>query len=155
VLFPTHLVAAGLLSRVSRLSLLWLVVGAAVPDIVDKPLGTLGVTALYHSVGHSLLLGIVMLPVALWGRAGLAVAAGWASHLTLDALHVVINGRPADALFLSWPLVTPPDPLAIPPGSFVWYYLGSPSFYLELVIWGVLAGLLIRAGVRAGRTTAN
>ncbi len=149
MLFPTHLVAAGLLSRVGRLSPLWLVVGAAVPDVVDKPLGLLGVTALFHSIGHSGLVVVVLLPLALSGRAGLAVATGWASHLTLDAVHVIVNGRPADALFLFWPVVTPPDPPAIPPGSFFWYYLGTPSFYLEALIWGVLAVVLVRAGVHA------
>ncbi|MFC7057814.1 metal-dependent hydrolase [Halovenus salina] len=110
MLFPTHLAAAGLLSRLIGRSPLWLVVGAAVPDVVDKPLGTVGVTALFHSVGHSALLAVVMVPIALSGRRGLAVAIGWASHLALDAGHVVVNGRPADALFLCWPVVEPPDP---------------------------------------------
>jgi hypothetical protein len=124
-------------------------VGAAIPDIVDKPLGMVGLTTLFHSIGHSVLLAVVLGPVVLLGRAGLAVATGWASHLTLDAVHVIINGRPADALFLCWPMVRPPDPLAIPPGSFVWYYLGSRSFYLEVLIWGVLAVSLVRIALRA------
>ena len=153
MLFPTHLVAAGLFSRVTRLSPLWLVVGAAIPDVVDKPLGTLGVTTLFHSVGHSLVLVAVMVPLALWRREGLAVATGWASHLALDALHVVVNGRPEDALFLLWPLVLPPDPLGIPPGEFFWYYLGSPSFYLELLIWGTLAVVLARIWLGQNRVT--
>ena len=155
MLFPTHLVAAGLLGRVTRLSALWLVVGAAVPDIVDKPLGMLGVTALFHSVGHSALLAIVMVPLALSGRAGVAVTTGWLSHLVLDALHVVVNGRPADVLFLFWPVVTPPEPLAIPPGSFFWYYIGSLAFFLELVIWGVLGVVLVRFAVQGRQTGEN
>ena len=68
---------------------------------------------------------------------------------------VVVNGRPADALFLLWPMVQPPDPLAIPPGSFFWYYLGSRSFYLEVVIWALLAVVLVRAGVRASQARAR
>jgi len=155
VLFPTHLVAAGLLSRALRLSPLWLVAGAAVPDVVDKPLGMLGVTTLFHSVGHSAFLAVVVLPVALSGRSGLAVATGWASHLALDAVHVIVNGRPADALFLCWPVVNPPDPLAIPPGSFFWYYLGSVSFYLEVLVWGGLVAVLIRARLRGQWAGAN
>jgi len=143
VLFPTHLVAAVLLSRVTRLSPRWLVVGAALPDVVDKPLGLLGVVNLYHSVGHSGLLVVLLIPVALSGRAGLAAAVGWASHLLLDVLHVVVNGRPGDALFLGWPLTGPSDPLAIPPGSFVWYYLGTPSFYLDVLLWVILAAILV------------
>lgn len=149
MLFPTHLVAAALLSRVSTLSPLWLVAGAALPDAVDKPLGLLGVTALFHSIGHSGLLVLLVLPLALWSRAGLATAVGWASHLALDTLHVVVNGRPADAAFLLWPVVTRSDPLAIPPGSFFWYYLGSRSFYLEVAIWALAGVVLVRA-VRQG-----
>lgn len=152
MLFPTHLVAAGLLSRVVRLSPLWLVVGAVVPDVVDKPLGMLGVTTLFHAVGHAGLLAVVLVPVALSGRSGLAVATGWLSHLCLDAVHVVVNGRPADALFLFWPVVSPPDPPAIPPGSFFWHYLGTPSFYLELLIWGLSVTVVVRAGLEQERT---
>jgi len=135
MLFPTHLLAAAVLGWASRLSPLWLVVGTALPDVIDKPLATLGVVDLYHSVGHSALLLVVAVPVALAGRAGLALAVGWALHLLLDAVHVVLNGRPGDAVFLAWPLAVPADPLALPPGSFFVYYLGSPSFYLEAAFW--------------------
>ena len=155
MLFPTHLVAAWLLSGVVRLSPLWLVVGAALPDVIDKPLGLLGMTALFHSVGHSGLFVVVLIPVALSGRAGLAVATGWVSHLAVDAVHVIVNGRPADALFLFWPVVSRPDPLAIPPGSFFWYYVGTRSFYLELLIWGVVLVVLARAGGRARQASAR
>ena len=155
MLFLTHLGAAVLLSRVWRLSPAWLVVGAAVPDLVDKPLATIGATTLFHSIGHSLILAVVVVPVMLSGRAGLAVGAGWLSHLLLDAGHVVVNGRPSDALFLFWPAVVPPNPLAIPPGSFFWYYLGSPSFYLEGIVWLALAVVAVRHGPRALATGAR
>jgi hypothetical protein len=144
MLFPTHLLAAALVGRASRLSPLWLVVGTAVPDIVDKPLATVGVTSLFHTVGHSALLLVVVVPVALSGRAGLSAAVGWALHLCLDAAHVVVNGRPGDALFLLWPAVVPADPLALPPGSFVRYYLWSPSFFLEVGLWLAAIGLVVR-----------
>lgn len=145
MLFPTHLLAGALLGRATRLPVLPAVVGAALPDLVDKPLGALGVTTLYHSVGHSALLLPVAVVVALTGRRGLALAAGWAAHLGLDALHVVLNGRASDALFLGWPLVVPPSPPKIPPGSFFLFYAGSPAFVLELLLWaGVLAALARR-----------
>ena len=167
MLFPTHLVVAvglgvgyRLYARRSTspatpsqlgLSIGWLVVGAALPDLVDKPLGMAGVTELYHSVGHSALVLPVMVVVALADRRGvalasgrgLALAVGWGSHLFLDALHVVINGRPSDALFLGWPVVSPPNPPAIPPGEFFWYYLGSLSFYLEVLLWLAVGGLVV------------
>jgi len=143
VLFPTHLLAAALVGRASRLSPLWLVVGTAVPDVLDKPLGMLGVTALYHSVGHSALFALVAVPVALSGRAGRAAAVGWALHLLLDAVHVVVNGRPGHAVFLLWPAVLPTDPLALPPGSFFQYYLWTPSFLLEVGLWLVAVAALL------------
>lgn len=151
MLFPTHLVAAALVSRVSGLSALWLVVGAAVPDVVDKPLAMVGLVDLYHSVGHSALLVVVAVPVALASRAGLAAAVGWASHLGLDALHIVINGRPGDVLFLGWPLTVPSDPLALPPGSFFLYYVGTPSFFLEVLLW-VTLGVVLLNRRRTGRS---
>ncbi|MFB6300759.1 MAG: metal-dependent hydrolase [Halobacteriales archaeon] len=150
MLFATHLVAAVLLGRWSRLSPIWLVIGAAIPDVVDKPLAMLGVTELYHSIGHSGLLIIVAIPVALAGRTGRTIVIGWVSHLLLDAFHIVINGRPGDALFLVWPLAMPTDPLRLPPGEFFWYYLWTPSFVIELLIWGVLVATLLRDR-RAGR----
>lgn len=145
MLFPTHLVAAVLLGRGTRLPTAWLLVGAAIPDLVDKPLAMLGVVDLYHTVGHSALLAVLAVPVAYYSRDGFALAVGWGSHLLLDALHVVVNGRPTDALFLVWPLAVPPTPLALPPVAFVRYYLWSPVFFLEIGIWLAFAAVLLRS----------
>ena len=147
MLFPTHLLSAAVLGKLSRLSVVWLVVGTALPDLVDKPLATLGVTSLFHSVGHSALLAAVAVPLVLSGRtglserAGLSAVVGWLLHLALDAFHVIINGRPGDAVFLLWPVAVPTDPLGLPPGSFVRYYLWSPSFFLEVAFWVGVLGL--------------
>jgi hypothetical protein len=154
VLFVTHLVVAALLGRWSRLAPLWLVVGATIPDAVDKPLAMAGVVDLYHTVGHTALLLPLAVVVAVTGRTGLAVAVGWGSHLFLDALHIVINGRPSDALFLGWPLVVPPTPLAIPPGEFMFYYLWSPSFFLECLIW-LVAVVVVAGELRARRSSGS
>jgi hypothetical protein len=150
VLFPTHLVAAALLGRRVRLSTGWLVVGAALPDVIDKPLAMIGLVDLFHTVGHSALLGVVCVPLAIRHRPGLTVAVGWASHLLLDGVHVVVNGRPADALFLVWPLAVPPDPLALGIVPFVWQYLWTPSFFLESLVWAAFVTVLLSA--RAGRS---
>ena len=144
MLFVTHLAAAVLVGRVSRLSTPWLVVGAAVPDLVDKPLATLGVVELFHSIGHSVLLAPLLFAVALCSRAGAASAVGWASHILLDIVHVVVNGRPGHALAFLWPVAESADPLGIPPGEFFWYYLGTPSFYLEIGIWIALTAVWFR-----------
>lgn len=144
VLFPTHLVAGAVLGAYTRLSVAWLVVGAALPDLLDKPLATLGVTTLYHAVGHSALFGVVVLAAAFVDRAAVAVAVGWVSHVLLDAAHVVVNGRPLDALFLLWPVAVPPAPLALAPIPFVQQYLWSPSFLLEVGIWLGAGVVLVR-----------
>lgn len=149
--FLTHLVVAALLGRWSRLSVPWLVVGATLPDAVDKPLGVVGVVDLYHTVGHTALLAPLAVAVALADPRGRALATGWASHLLLDAFHIVINGRAGDALFLGWPLVVPPNPLALAPGAFFRYYLWSPSFVLECGFW-LLLGVGALRTVRSDRT---
>jgi len=170
VLFATHLlVAAGLgwlsghprLRRYSGdsppLSVWWLVAGAALPDVVDKPLGALGVFDVYQSVGHSALLVplAVVVTVAARHRHGLAVAIGWGSHLALDALHMVANGRAGDAAFLAWPLLTRSDPLAIPPGEFALFYVGTPSFFLEAALWLAAVAVALRSRFAAGRDREN
>jgi len=145
VLFATHLVIAWLLARARGLSVVAPVLGAALPDLVDKPLASAGVVDLFHTVGHTALLAPLFLLLALRGGRWLALAVGWVSHLAADALHIVVNGRPTDAFFLGWPLVEPPTPLAIPPGEFVWYYLWSRSFFIEVGIWLVAAWVVSRA----------
>ncbi|RJT07136.1 metal-dependent hydrolase [Halococcus sp. IIIV-5B] len=151
MLFVTHLAAAALLGRFTRLPAVWVVVGAALPDVVDKPLAWLGLVEPFHSIAHTALLLPVACLIALSSRRGAAVALGWGSHLALDALHIVLNGRPDDALFLGWPVVSPTDPLGIPPGEFFIYYLWTPSFFLEAAFWTALIVWVIyshRTGVR-------
>ncbi|WP_435098061.1 metal-dependent hydrolase [Halorubrum sp. N11] len=164
MLFPTHLlVAVGVsrltghprvqraLPRAPTLSAGWLVVGAALPDVVDKPLGALGVVDTYHSVGHTVLLVPLAVALAVRHRHGLALAVGWGSHLALDAFHVVVNGRASDALFLAWPVLIRSDPLAIPPGEFARFYVGSASFYVELLLWLAAVLIVSRSRFRVGR----
>ena len=161
MLFATHLLVAAAIGRLSDrprvrrylsdppgLSTAWLVAGGALPDVIDKPLGALGVVDTYHSVGHSALLVPLGVAVAVRHRRGLAAAVGWGSHLALDAFHVVVNGRASDALFLAWPVVPRPDPLAIPPGEFALFYAGSPAFFIEVALW--LAAIVVAVRSRFG-----
>jgi len=141
VLFLTHLLVAALLGRQTHLPSVWIVAGAALPDLMDKPLAMVGVIEVYQSIGHSLLFGAVILPLALYGLVGRAVAIGWGSHLVLDVLHLVLNGRPEHVRFLGWPLMVPTDPLNLPPVAFAIQYLGTPSFIVEVILWLGAAGL--------------
>ena len=155
MLFATHLLVGALLGRATSLPTVALVCGAALPDIVDKPLAWAGLFEMFHTVGHTALLLPLSVLVARTGQRGLAVAVGWSSHLFLDAFHIVVNGRPTDAYFLGWPLIAPPTPLAIPPGEFFWFYLWSPSFFIEVGLWLVgiaVAGRMLRTHLTARGT---
>lgn len=165
MLFPTHLVAAYLVPTRWQLPPALTVAGAALPDLVDKPVAMAGAYPLYHSAGHSAvallaatLLGLGV--VALRGRGSpagvrlLAVWVGWVSHLVLDAVHMLFNGRPGDAQFLAWPLVEHTPAVRLPPLEFAAHYLGTPAFYAELLVWAALAAVLVRR-VRARRTGAG
>lgn len=144
MLFPTHLVASYLVGRRWELPPSWAVAGAALPDLVDKPLGTLGIAELYHSIGHSLLLLVGLSVVVRLGRKGLALWIGWASHLALDAAHMAINGRPGDVRFLGWPIVDHEPAIGLPPVDFLFHYLGTPAFFVEVAIWIAFAAALVR-----------
>lgn len=135
MLFPTHLVAAYLVAVALRLPVVPVVLGAAVPDLVDKPLGTTGVTGRYHTVAHSLFGLVVPGGLAVRSQTGVAVAVGWASHLGLDALHMLLNGRAADTQFLLWPVVDHESTVQLPPVEFASFYVGTRSSVVELGIW--------------------
>jgi hypothetical protein len=140
VLFATHLLVGALLGRATSLPTVALVCGAALPDIVDKPLAWAGLFEMFHTVGHTALLLPLAVLVARTGQRGLAVAVGWSSHLFLDAFHIVVNGRPTDAL-------------AIPPGEFFWFYLWSPSFFIEVGLW--LVGIAVAGRMLCTHLTAR
>lgn len=144
MLFPTHLAAGWLIGRWLRLSPWWIVLGAALPDLIDKPLAMLGVVELFQTIGHSLFFAGVILLI-LWDARGLAVGIGWVSHLSLDAIHMLVNGRPGDLAFLGWPLIQPADPLGLAPLEFLVFYVWTPAFFLEVGIWILTLAVAFRA----------
>jgi len=135
MLFPTHVIAGYVLGYGLRLPAIPAALGAALPDLIDKPLAMLGVVGIHHSIGHSALTLLALLPVALLGRGWLAAWIGWASHLVLDVVHVAVNGRPEDAVFVLWPVVVRESSLGLGPLEFFFHYLWTPAFFLELPIW--------------------
>lgn len=139
MLFPTHLLAGYFIGKRWDLPVIWAIAGAALPDVVDKPLRMADITGLYQTIGHSLLVLVGSAVVILLGRNGLALWAGWASHLGLDALHMFINGRPDDIQFLAWPFINHEPAVQLPPVEFAVHYLGSPSFFVEVAMWSVFA----------------
>jgi hypothetical protein len=137
MLFPTHIVVALPLIAVTDFSLFAVVFGCVVPDLVDKQMPRLNLTQFYHNVLHSGFssIGIVALAVVYPPLAGLAV--GWVTHIVMDCIHVVLNGRSNHLWFLAWPVKFDPDPLQLSSDSFFRHYVGTRSFYSEFVIWSV------------------
>ncbi|MDX1747310.1 MAG: metal-dependent hydrolase [Halobacteriales archaeon] len=145
MLFPTHLVAGYVIGERWDWPLPWVLLGAAAPDLIDKPLAMAGLVELYQTIGHSLALFATIAALALLGGVWAALWVGWASHLLLDAVHMVVNGRPGDLLFLAWPVIEHTPAVNLPPVEFLFAYIGTPSFYLELVIWAVFGYVLLTA----------
>lgn len=143
MLFPTHLAAGYVLGDRWALPRLPLVAGAALPDVVDKPAAMAGLVDLYQSAGHSLLLLVVGFAVVFARRGWTPFWLGWASHLLLDAVHMLLNGRPDDILFLGWPAIRHTPAVDLPPFDFFVQYLWTPSFFAEFVVWGLLAATLL------------
>ncbi|QWC19910.1 metal-dependent hydrolase [Halorubrum sp. 2020YC2] len=154
MLFATHLLIGALVAR-NRFPVAWVVAGAALPDLVDKPLAMVGLVPTYHSVAHSALFAGVLGAGWLAARryeaatapgAVTAVGVGWVTHLVADAVHISINGRPENVVFLLWPLVRSWNSIGLGPGSFALQYLWTPSFYVEVAIWLLAGALLLRDG---------
>ena len=144
MLFPTHLVAGYLIGRHWALPLPWVIAGAALPDLIDKPMAIVGLFDLYHTVGHSLLTLVLLGIVATQGRKWFSLWVGWASHLGLDACQMIVNGRPEDVSFLLWPFVRHAPEVQLPPIEFAIYYVGTPAFIAEVGIWIVFVAIVVR-----------
>lgn len=93
-----------------------LVLAAMVPDLVDQPLYHLGVAHTTRTVGHSVLVGLVLsgLVAGAVERSGVddhvgrAFAAGYFLHLLADAVWPLVLWLPAELRYLGWPLVQQP-----------------------------------------------
>lgn len=84
-------------------------IGSQVPDLIDKPLAwTLNVLPSGRSLGHSVLVGTVIVVVAValcrrYGLRGWPFALGYYSHLLGDSIRPLLDGRFHDLAFLLWP----------------------------------------------------
>jgi hypothetical protein len=141
-----------------RLPVIAFVVGALLPDAIDKPLFYLHLSPYItatRTVAHSGLFLVIVLAIALLrrSRAWLAVVVGMATHLALDCLMDSISTEPHSAIVaLGWPFLT---------RQFVNYPFRSPVEHLEH-LWNIhvlvteLIGLVlivweVRASLQKGR----
>jgi hypothetical protein len=144
MLYPTHPVAGYLLGLLVKLPALPVAVGAAIPDLIDKPLAMVGVADRYHTVAHSVFALAGLAALATRGRVWLAVAVGYASHLALDCVHMLLNDRAEDTEFLLWPLSRNDSTVQLPPLEFAAFYAGTRSFFAELAVWAGFVYALVR-----------
>ena len=118
-----------------------LVVGAALPDLIDKPVAEVGLVAAYHTVGHSLFVaaGVVGAAVVLrrhGRRRAVPLAVGWRSRLACD-LYVAVPNYLADYLR--------PIRSAEPTGQYAARYVTTHRFATELLLAAVAVVLVVRS----------
>lgn len=132
---------AGFDRRQSHLCLL----GALLPDIVDKPLWRAGVFVTGHTVGHSVIILCIIagfLAVAPRLRVVAPVVLGQATHIGGD----LIVAYPLFLRNFAWPLLTQRP---TPDGSPVQYwvnYATSGTGAVELTLVVAAAAVLVRCG---------
>lgn len=98
------------------LATLVLLLGSTAPDLVDQSLYYLGGAPTTRTVGHSVLVGVVLsdLVVLAVGRSsiddrvGRAFVFGYFVHLLADAVWPLILWIPAELRYLGWPVVQQP-----------------------------------------------
>lgn len=157
---PGHL-AVGLYFR-ERMGItgrysLWLLAGALLPDLIDKPLMYMGVTPFGRSIGHAPSMWLlVWLCWALWVRVRnrssfhvgvICVLVGAASHLLADLSNDALNGWLFTGFALDgwvgWPWWDADDLyLRVPAWRTDLRGLWTP-LELGVVIWGVWRALKI------------
>lgn len=105
-----------------------LAIGSQLPDLIDKPLAFYGLIASGRSVGHSVVTATVLLGLVTWvahrgppresepnWRARLravtpaTLSVGYLTHLIGDAARPLLAGDIAEASFLLWPVLAPPQ----------------------------------------------
>lgn len=90
--------------------------GAALPDLIDKPLHWLGAVPVGRTIGHSLLLVLPLVALG-WllarrtdGRElGVAFAVGILSHIATDVPWHLLSGEYHELGFLLWPVTHMPE----------------------------------------------
>ncbi len=111
LMFPTHLAIGYLLGIYSRYPIAYLVLGSALPDLVDRPLYWLGLMPFTHTVGHSIAVAVpvCVVAIAFFGQRGVALAIGWLAHIATDVLNVVTSQGLSMAPYYVLYVAPPPD----------------------------------------------
>ncbi|SFC11180.1 LexA-binding, inner membrane-associated putative hydrolase [Halobiforma haloterrestris] len=123
------------------------ILGAALPDLLDKPIWLVGIVDVGRTIGHSLLFALPLLvALGLYARSSdrevlaVAFAVGYLSHVATDVPWHVLSGDVHELGFLLWPITPMPPysgtkPLATVPGLEV----TVTTLWLEAVV--LVAGI--------------
>lgn len=131
-----------------QLATLGALAGAALPDLLDKPLAAAGVVPVGRTIGHSLLF-VLPLAAGVWIAArardrpeiGVAVAVGILTHVATDVPWHVLAGTYAELGFLLWPITPMPAYTGVKPLATVGGYevttlwLEAPVFLAGVTLW--------------------
>ena len=117
------------------------IIGAALPDLIDKPIAFVGLVPVGRTVGHSLLfalplIGIVWVLSAKRNRRilGIAFAIGYLSHLATDVPWHVLSGDYEELGYLLWPVTDMPPYTGVKPLTTVGGF-EITTLWLEAVIF--------------------
>lgn len=131
------------------LATLGVVVGAAIPDLVDQSLSLLVAMPSTRTVGHSLLVAIpasILVVVLVRERSlpnavGEGVAVGYLSHPVADALWPLLLGKYAELGFLLWPITHSPayegqkELFVVGEFAVTTLWLELPILAVALIVW--------------------
>ncbi|ELY98845.1 membrane-bound metal-dependent hydrolase [Natrialba chahannaoensis JCM 10990] len=125
------------------------IAGAALPDLLDKPIWLAGLVDVGRTIGHSLLFAIpVVAAVWLLSRVrgqqalGIAFAIGYGSHIATDIPWHVLSGDLHELGFLLWPLTPMPEYTGTKPlGTVPALEITVTTLWLEAVI--LVAGIAL------------
>ena len=122
-------------------------VGAALPDLIDKPLHWWGPVEVGRTVGHSLLFALALVAIVWvvtsrrgYPRLGVAFAVGYLSHVLSDVPWHVLSGDLDELGFLLWPVTPMPEYTGVKPLGTV-AGVEVNTLWLEAVI--LIVGLIV------------
>lgn len=118
------------------------VFGAGLADLIDKPLYAVGFVPVGRTIGHSLLVAVLILLV--WTLAvgrdqrtlGVAFAIGYLSHIATDVPWHVLSGDLDELGFLLWPITEMPAYTGVKPLGTV-AGIEVTTLWLEALVLGV------------------
>lgn len=136
-----------------------LVLGTQFADLLDKPLAWyLGVLESGRSLGHSLLVAVVVIAVVYWvarryerPEVGTAFVVGHLSHIAADALYPLLRGEWVELQFVLWPVLSRPAETGRTFSEVILDSTFSPTGYFEAALFVLAIALWVYQGAPGQR----